>query len=137
MVVPFGHFRHLDTKRFGTPQKQRAIPLFPPRRTAGGPGFPPRARCRRLIISYKNSKNSKQREILPRRSFCASCECLEVLDRLLSRQGGRQRGFQAHQGAATSAATVPRAGGRFRDPLGRARSRGKPPDRKLPAPLRR
>jgi hypothetical protein len=53
---------------------------FPSRRTAGGLGFPRRTRCRWLIISYKNSKNSKTTgTILPRPPVCGSCECAEAL----------------------------------------------------------
>ena len=65
-------------KQQGTVKEQRTLPLYPLRQTVGGPGFPRRRRCRRLIISCKNSKNS-ERCLAPcntDRWLCAAYECV-------------------------------------------------------------
>jgi len=81
MAESFVYFCISTRKTTETAQKNSVRSrCFPSRRTAGCLGFPRRTRCRWLITSYKNSKNSKTTgTILPRPPVCGSCECVEAL----------------------------------------------------------
>ena len=83
-----GTFCTSTTKRVGTPQKQRAIPLF----SRSPNRWRPRISAENAMSSADNflQKQQKQQTTgnIASPPVCASCQFLEVLDRLVSRQGG-------------------------------------------------